>query len=150
MPDQEHGKNVGYGNPPEHSRFVKGQSGNPKGRPKGSKNLSTILQSVYQQRVTVAINGRTIRMTKLEACVHQLANKAASGDLKAIREFFYWCRSLEEPRQEAWSASNIDEKDKPVMASLLRRLGLTPDPGEEPEQPQPPTESKGAIHDLQG
>jgi hypothetical protein len=127
MSENENDNKVGYGKPPEHTRFTKGKSGNPKGRPKGVKNLSTILRSVYRQRMTVTTNGRRIRMTKLEACVHQLANKAASGDLKAIREFFYWCRSIQEPQQDDWSGSGLDEKDQPVMASLLKRLGLASD-----------------------
>ena len=122
MADRDRGNEIGYGKPPEKTRFAKGQSGNPRGRPKGAKNLSTILQQVGRERVTVNINGRTVQMTKLEASTHQLANRAASGDLKAIRELFYWCRIFQEPDQDSWSVSSLDEKDKPVMESILRRL----------------------------
>jgi hypothetical protein len=75
---------VGKGRPPRHSRFKKGQSGNPSGRRKGSKNVATLLKQVLNERVTVAENGQRKRITKLEAMLKQLANKGASGDQRAI------------------------------------------------------------------
>jgi len=78
---------VGYRKPPKSSRFVKGQSGNPTGRPKGSKALDKILFQVNGERIKVTQNGRGRYITKLEAMVMQLANKAAAGDLKAAKEY---------------------------------------------------------------
>src|SRR5215469_5153687 len=49
---------VGYGKPPRSSRFKKGQSGNPRGRPSGSKNLSTLLSEALNEPVIVTENGR--------------------------------------------------------------------------------------------
>jgi hypothetical protein len=94
--DDTHGNNneVGYGKPPSHTRFVKGQSGNPKGRPKGSQNFATILTRVNRERVKVIENGRTRHITKFEATMLQLVNKAVSGDLNAARELRSWCTSL--------------------------------------------------------
>jgi hypothetical protein len=48
---------VGYGKPPLHTRFKKGQSGNPRGRPPGAKNLSTLLNEALNEPVIVAANG---------------------------------------------------------------------------------------------
>ena len=76
---------VGKGKPPEHTRFQKGQSGNPTGRRKGSKNVATLLKQALNERVVVTENGRRKRITKLEAMLKQLANKAASGDHRAIK-----------------------------------------------------------------
>jgi hypothetical protein len=76
---------VGKGKPPQHTRFQKGQSGNPKGRRKGSTNVATLLDHALNERVVVTENGKRKTITKLEAMLKQLANKAASGDHRAIK-----------------------------------------------------------------
>ena len=75
---------LGYGRPPQHTRFRKGRSGNPKGRPKGSRSLANIWSSVWNERLTVNENGQRHRITKQEAAIKQFANKAASGDKRLI------------------------------------------------------------------
>jgi hypothetical protein len=76
---------VGYAIPPKANQFKKGQSGNPKGRQKGSVGLSTIIRKSAKERVTVQENGTRKSMTKDEAAVKQLFNQAASGDHRAIK-----------------------------------------------------------------
>lgn len=76
---------VGYGQPPQHTRFVKGQSANPKGRPRGSKNMTTLITEVLDECVTIKENGKARRVTKRVAMFKQLVNKAAMGDLKALQ-----------------------------------------------------------------
>jgi hypothetical protein len=85
---------VGYRKPPKHSQFKKGQSGNPKGRPKGSKDFVTTFMRVANERIRITQNGRTRTITKFEATMIQLTNKAASGDMRAIRELHNWSESL--------------------------------------------------------
>lgn len=75
---------VGYGRPPEATRFTAGHSGNPKGRPKGSHNFQTLLADEMQARVPVVINGRTVRLSKAELAVRQQVDKAAHGDPRAF------------------------------------------------------------------
>jgi Family of unknown function (DUF5681)/Histidine kinase-, DNA gyrase B-, and HSP90-like ATPase len=58
---------VGYGKPPRHTRFKKGQSGNLKGRPKGSQNLTTLLSEALNERVIVTENGGRRRITMRQA-----------------------------------------------------------------------------------
>jgi Family of unknown function (DUF5681) len=76
---------VGKGKPPRRTRFRKGQSGNPTGRRKGSVNMATLLERALNERVAVTENGKRKTITKLEAMLKQLANKAASGDTRVIR-----------------------------------------------------------------
>src|SRR4051794_26939196 len=73
---------VGYGKPPRHSRFKKGQSGNPRGRP----SLARVAYRILNEKIRVRENGERRTITKLEAMLKQLANKGVSGDLRAIRE----------------------------------------------------------------
>jgi hypothetical protein len=58
MPREQRGDyEVGYGKPPRHTRFAKGQSGNPRGRPRGAKNFNTLLEEALDEPVTVTENG---------------------------------------------------------------------------------------------
>jgi hypothetical protein len=91
MSDHDPDYSVGYGKPPQHARFHQGQSGNPRGRPKGSRNLSTLMAKALNEPVVISENGKRKRITKREAVLKQLVNKAASGDAKAIH--FCWARS---------------------------------------------------------
>ena len=77
---------VGYGKPPKEHRFKKGQSGNPKGRPKGALNIATVIDRVLREQVVITENGERKTISKLEASVKQVVNKAASGDLRAFQQ----------------------------------------------------------------
>ena len=75
---------VGYGRPPQAAQFKPGQSGNPKGRPKGAKNLVTLFREELGRSIPVTQNGRTQMMSKARVAVIQQVDKAAKGDAKAF------------------------------------------------------------------
>jgi hypothetical protein len=77
---------IGFGKPPRHTQFHKGQSGNPKGRPKGSKNIDVLIRKALEEKVIVKGPGGRRLISKFEAALTQQANKAASGDPRAFRE----------------------------------------------------------------
>jgi hypothetical protein len=83
------------GNPPTHTQFRKGTSGNPKGRPKGSKNLATYLMEAARDQISTTVGGRTRTISKLQATTMQLATKAAAGDQAAIGRFLDWIDEIE-------------------------------------------------------
>ena len=77
------GYEVGYGKPPEHTRFKPGRSGNPAGRPKRSKNLRSVLREALFKQVTVTENGQVRTMSRVEAMVTGLVAKRLKGDVRA-------------------------------------------------------------------
>jgi hypothetical protein len=76
---------VGYKTPPKAFQFQKGRSGNPSGRPRQAPGIPELLAKVSKQKVLTQGNNGPKYMSKLEASLTQLTNKAASGDLKAAK-----------------------------------------------------------------
>ena len=74
---------VGYARPPQDSRFRKGKSGNPKGRPKGAKGVRTIVNAALDETIRVAENGRPRDMRKRQAILLAMIAKAIKGDVRA-------------------------------------------------------------------
>jgi hypothetical protein len=122
MPD-DHDKtyDVGFGKPPEPSQFRKGISGNPKGRPKGRRNLASVLERALEEKVVINENGVRRTVTKLEAAVKQLVNQAASGDLAAMRQLSALVGSAEEV-QVTPPTRQLDQNDLKVMENVLKRF----------------------------
>jgi hypothetical protein len=77
------GYKVGYGRPPRHSRFKKGRSGNPHGRPQGRANAKTIVARAIHEKVTVREGDKARDMTKLEAMLQGHLVKAIKGDARS-------------------------------------------------------------------
>jgi hypothetical protein len=133
-PEELNTGRVGYCNPPQHTRFKKGESGNPKGRPKGTLNLATVLARTLREKVIINENGQRKVITKLEAAVKQLVNKAASGDLRALRHLADLVASAEERAAQAPVAdAAISEDDHKVVQGILKRFGDGNIGGEEDE-----------------
>ena len=74
---------VGYGRPPRHTRFQPGQSGNPRGRPKGTKNLKTDLVEELGERILVREGNQSRQVSKQRAVVKTLVAKTLKGDARA-------------------------------------------------------------------
>jgi hypothetical protein len=101
---------VGYCRPPEATRFTEGRSGNPKGRPKGTKNIATYLDKILQERIPVRVGGKTKKMSKVEAMLHSVMLKAMTGDSKALSSIITLARTsglLEPIAKEQASPSGV-------------------------------------------
>ena len=83
--DDDSAYEIGFAKPPQHSRFRKGCSGNPHGRPKGKLNLATILERVLQAKIAIDENGVCRTVSKLELALEKLVDQAVRGDLAALR-----------------------------------------------------------------
>ena len=75
---------VGYGKPPVETRFRKGRSGNPGGRPRGSRNFKTDLLEELAEPVNVREDGRVRTVSSQRAAMKQLRAKALKGDQRAL------------------------------------------------------------------
>ena len=90
---------VGYGRPPLHSRFRKGRSGNPSGRPRG-KGLRRLLQEALDETVVLQIGGKRRRVSKAEVVISALVERSAQGDWHSARLLFDLMQKLE-PKNRA-------------------------------------------------
>ena len=115
---------IGYCKPPKHAQFAKGKSGNPKGRPKGSRNFSTLMRDELNVKIPIIENGHRRKITKQEAMAKQLANKGAAGDLKAIPMVMTEIR-LREGLSGADQSEFVREEDQLVMENILKRIRET-------------------------
>jgi hypothetical protein len=120
-PDNERDYEVGYGKPPRHTRFKKGQSGNPKGRPNGSNNLSTLLSEALNEPVIVAEDGGRRTISKRRAIVTQLVNRSAKGDLRALKILLDILQEIERRTEPASSETSFSPSDDKVIAQLKAR-----------------------------
>jgi Family of unknown function (DUF5681) len=116
---------VGYGKPPNHTQFTKGQSGNVRGRPKGTLNLATVLERTLREKVIINENGSRKTITKLEAAITQLVNKAASGDGHAVRYLCQLVISAEERSVVTQPVTQFSDADQKVMDNVLKRFEQT-------------------------
>jgi hypothetical protein len=115
---------VGFCRPPRSTRFKKGVSGNPKGRPKGSLNVATLFMKTLREKVIINERGQRKTVTKLEAAFKQLVNKSAGGDLRAIALLRDLAREAEEKQNTTASQNglSVDEADQEVMFGILQRF----------------------------
>jgi hypothetical protein len=112
---------VGYGRPPVETRFKKGVSGNPRGRPKGARNFASIVAATLGERVVVNENGRRKRITKLEAAFKQLVNRAAGGEARSIQMLIALVQAGEVRPAQA-DPTEASQADANVLRELQRRL----------------------------
>jgi antitoxin (DNA-binding transcriptional repressor) of toxin-antitoxin stability system len=142
MADRPGDYRVGYGNPPLHTRFRKGQSGNPRGRPRGAASLARLLQQALDRRVTIVEDGHERRVTQREAVIAQLVAKSAQADLRAIRLLLDMVQATEEPPAPAPDWLPPDGWAHEQLRLRLARLAAATtetDANSDPD-PEPPTE----------
>ena len=121
--DDQPDHKVGYKKPPLHTRFRKGRSGNPRGRPRGSKNLSTLLTDALNEPVVVTEDGKRRKISKRELGVRQLVNKFAMAEAQATKILLGLIQERDRLAAEASAERpSFGADDEKVIANLLKRL----------------------------
>lgn len=112
---------VGYKRPPKHSRFKPGQSGNPRGRPKGSKSLPTLVRQALGRKVKLTDRGQTKQVTVLEALLRRLVEVGlVKGELRAIEKLLTLGEVYAEP--EASDERQLAPSDEAIIARFAQSL----------------------------
>lgn len=115
---------IGYGRPPKQTRFKPGHSGNPKGRPKKSRNRLKILAEELSQTVVITENGARKKVSKAEVILRQLVNKSAAGDLRALSGLLPQWASLDEKEGDTGTARPaLSEAENAVLKNIASRMG---------------------------
>ena len=117
---------VGPGKPPRHTRFKPGQSGNPMGRPKGSKNFATILQQQLTKKITITVDGKPRRMTVQEVIARRLATDSMKGTTKAM-ELLIKLTSANRTRRGKDVARDTVLPDKDALRRIHKRIATLVD-----------------------
>jgi Family of unknown function (DUF5681) len=119
---------VGYRRPPRATQFKPGKSGNPRGRPKGSRSISSVLNDVIRQKIAVTENGRTRRIPALEVMLRRLANDAMRNDPRALKLLLSLVdQNVESPEIER-PFDEVLAEDQAILAQYLEKpSGLASD-----------------------
>lgn len=128
---------VGYGKPPKHSQFKPGQSGNPRGRPKGSKSLQGHLRDQLNQRITISAKGQTRTIPTREAIAMRMTEATLKGDLKTIAQVLALDAQQSDAKDEQATVVLSPEEQR-VLAEFL-----APVFDAEAEQADPESTSNG-------
>jgi uncharacterized protein DUF5681 len=112
---------VGYKRPPKATQFQKGRSGNPKGRPKNTRNLKADLADELTSRISITVHGRAASVTKQKALVMALITRAIKGDTRAATVIVTLIRQLLEADAQFDDAMQPSPADLEIVEAFLRR-----------------------------
>jgi hypothetical protein len=126
---------IGYRKPPKHTRFKKGRSGNPSGRPKRAKGPYGDLMAELDQVVVVTEGGRRRRLTKRQLLFKAMTNKAIGGDVRAAHILITLsARVIEDSKLDARELMPSDQDLKLVEDFLEREFKARTAQGPHPKE----------------
>ena len=117
---------IGYRKPPKTTRFREGQSGNPNGRPKGSRNFKTDVKATLEAPVQIREKGRVITVPTQKAALLRLREKALSGDARALDRLLELARAYDDENLPDAATTALAPSDEAILDNFLRRHGASP------------------------
>jgi hypothetical protein len=113
--------NNGYGRPPKRTRFQKGRSGNPRGRPKGTKNMTTIIRQELEAPISVQENGRRRIMRRKEALIKGLMADALKGKDRPRKQVLDLAGQIERDEDHISDTAPDVHEDAEIIKRFLER-----------------------------
>ncbi|WP_432201834.1 DUF5681 domain-containing protein [Erythrobacter sp. W53] len=128
--DEDGSYKVGKGRPPEHGKFRKGDGRKRGRRAKGTQNLATDFEKERNHYVSVQVDGKARRVTKQQAVIMRLFDKASRGETPAIRSVMEYAEKFETSNNESedeYDLSRLNEEEMDLFGQLLCKMaGVEP------------------------
>jgi hypothetical protein len=112
---------VGRGRPPRHTQFRKGQSGNPKGRPRGAKNFGTLLNQALDEKVELTVRGKRRKVSKREVIIAQLVGHSAKADWRALKLLLDMVSDVERRAGVSTEPAALSDADREALQFIRNR-----------------------------
>jgi hypothetical protein len=132
---------VGYGHPPISSQFQPGHSGNPKGRPKGTRKASSMARDALERSINVKVKGSWKKTTVRKAAYRRLGERAVAGDAKAL-DFLLTLESEEPPGSDQAETDRSAAKDLAILQDFFDRRRVSLPQHEHDEQQRGPSKKE--------
>lgn len=112
---------IGYKKPPKDTQFKKGRSGNPNGRPRGTKNVVRLLNRMLDETIVVSNGGRKYKITRREGVLLRMIDDALKGCPRARQQILSMAQTFDEP--EPFRADESDQEAfKIAMNDFVKSL----------------------------
>jgi hypothetical protein len=122
MSETNNDSKVGYRRPPVNTRFQPGQSGNARGRPKGTANLRSDLRDEMSELIRVREGERNLKVSKQRAMLKALVAKALKGDARAANVVLSLVSKLFEAAEPPIEpAPSLTADDQAILERFLAR-----------------------------
>jgi hypothetical protein len=113
MSNENHSDSVGYKQPPKGHQFRPGQTGNPNGRPKGTRNFKSDLREELSETISFREGNREVSISKQRALIKRLVASAIDGDPRSIATLMSFCA-------RAFGEDNDDQQQAPEDREIVQ------------------------------
>jgi hypothetical protein len=113
---------VGYGRPPRHTRFARGQSGNPCGRRRGVRNLASDVKRTLEVPVKVTHEGKRKKVSTQEAVLLQLRQKALNGDARSLDRLLSLANTFNNIASGSSTPDELAAEDEAILAAYENEI----------------------------
>jgi hypothetical protein len=116
---------VGYGRPPREYRFKPGQSGNPKGRPKGRRSESQMLEELMSRTMTIREGDRVRKISLHEVIYHGIAEEAVKK--RSLKAAAFLIERAARAKLAQPEHRELGEDDKAILRAYAEKFSSTTD-----------------------